>query len=90
MVGCDSKQSNFVYSFRFEQSGVYIPVIIYYGSKWSWAEMIMGRNDPEPMYGNYTNSHRYTKMAAAVKFGKHLKELRLHLCQTSTASKGVR
>merc|ERR1711915_1071211 len=32
------------------------------------------------------------KMAtsAAVKFGRHVKELRIHLCQTSPASKGVR
>ncbi|KAL4230395.1 ndufa2 [Mactra antiquata] len=29
-------------------------------------------------------------MAAAVKFGKHLKELRIHLCQKSPASQGVR
>ncbi|WAQ98251.1 NDUA2-like protein [Mya arenaria] len=29
-------------------------------------------------------------MAAAVKFGKHLKELRIHLCQKSAASQGVR
>ena len=21
-----------------------------YGSKWSWTEMVMGRNDPEPLY----------------------------------------
>ncbi|EZA55808.1 hypothetical protein DMN91_012072 [Ooceraea biroi] len=27
---------------------------------------------------------------AAVKFGKHLKELRIHLCQTSKSSQGVR
>ncbi|XP_049800820.1 NADH dehydrogenase [ubiquinone] 1 alpha subcomplex subunit 2 [Schistocerca nitens] len=26
----------------------------------------------------------------AIKFGSHLKELRVHLCQTSNASKGVR
>lgn len=33
-----------------------------------------------------------TKMAArsAYKFGQNLKELRIHLCQKSTASKGVR
>ncbi|XP_053398662.1 NADH dehydrogenase [ubiquinone] 1 alpha subcomplex subunit 2-like [Mercenaria mercenaria] len=29
-------------------------------------------------------------MATAVKFGKHLKELRIHLCQKSVASQGVR
>ena len=31
-------------------------------------------------------------MASAkfVKFGSHLKELRIHLCQTSAASSGVR
>ncbi|KAK6173377.1 hypothetical protein SNE40_016842 [Patella caerulea] len=29
-------------------------------------------------------------MAAAVRFGQHLKELRIHLCQKSSASKGVR
>ncbi|XP_060569856.1 NADH dehydrogenase [ubiquinone] 1 alpha subcomplex subunit 2-like [Ruditapes philippinarum] len=29
-------------------------------------------------------------MAAAVKLGRHLKELRIHLCQKSAASKGVR
>ncbi|KAH3781677.1 NADH dehydrogenase [ubiquinone] 1 alpha subcomplex subunit 2-like [Dreissena polymorpha] len=29
-------------------------------------------------------------MAAAVKFSKHLKELRIHLCQKSAASQGVR
>merc|ERR1712168_60444 len=29
-------------------------------------------------------------MAAAVKFGRHVKELRVHLCQTSAASQGVR
>ncbi|KAK7097526.1 NADH dehydrogenase [ubiquinone] 1 alpha subcomplex subunit 2-like [Littorina saxatilis] len=28
--------------------------------------------------------------SAAVRFGKHLRELRIHLCQTSPASKGVR
>jgi len=28
--------------------------------------------------------------ATALRFGKHLKELRIHLCQTSQASKGVR
>ncbi|XP_025416739.1 NADH dehydrogenase [ubiquinone] 1 alpha subcomplex subunit 2 [Sipha flava] len=27
---------------------------------------------------------------SAIKFGSHLKELRLHLCQSSTSSKGVR
>merc|ERR1711912_210383 len=33
-----------------------------------------------------------TKMAAAkaLRFGSHLKELRIHLCQKSAASKGVR
>uniref|UniRef100_A0A6M2DP12 NADH dehydrogenase [ubiquinone] 1 alpha subcomplex subunit 2 n=1 Tax=Xenopsylla cheopis TaxID=163159 RepID=A0A6M2DP12_XENCH len=29
-------------------------------------------------------------MSRAVKFGAHLKELRLHLCQTHESSKGVR
>ncbi|KAK7500535.1 hypothetical protein BaRGS_00008110 [Batillaria attramentaria] len=28
--------------------------------------------------------------SAAVRFGQHLKELRIHLCQKSAASKGVR
>ncbi|KAL3878153.1 hypothetical protein ACJMK2_030523 [Sinanodonta woodiana] len=28
--------------------------------------------------------------AAALRFGKHLKELRIHLCQKSNTSKGVR
>ncbi|KAK3100049.1 hypothetical protein FSP39_013928 [Pinctada imbricata] len=28
--------------------------------------------------------------AAALRFGKHLKELRIHLCQKSAASKGAR
>ncbi|CAH0386053.1 unnamed protein product [Bemisia tabaci] len=28
--------------------------------------------------------------ARAIKFGSHLKELRLHLCQTGETSKGVR
>ncbi|XP_025085618.1 NADH dehydrogenase [ubiquinone] 1 alpha subcomplex subunit 2-like [Pomacea canaliculata] len=28
--------------------------------------------------------------AAAVRFGAHLKEIRIHLCQKSPASKGVR
>ena len=28
--------------------------------------------------------------AVAVKFGKHLKELRIHLCQKSPTSQGVR
>ncbi|CAH1709742.1 NADH dehydrogenase [ubiquinone] 1 alpha subcomplex subunit 2 [Aphis gossypii] len=27
---------------------------------------------------------------SAIKFGSHLKELRLHLCQSSASSKGVR
>ncbi|VVC35416.1 NADH dehydrogenase [ubiquinone] (complex I), alpha subcomplex, subunit 2,Thioredoxin-like [Cinara cedri] len=27
---------------------------------------------------------------SAIKFGSHLKELRVHLCQTSASSKGVR
>ncbi|XP_008187106.1 NADH dehydrogenase [ubiquinone] 1 alpha subcomplex subunit 2 [Acyrthosiphon pisum] len=27
---------------------------------------------------------------SAIKFGSHLKELRLHLCQSSSSSKGVR
>ena len=44
-----------------------------YGPKWSWAEMVMGRNDPEPdgvtnVYINKTG--HMTKMAAMPIYGK--------------------
>merc|ERR1712168_592959 len=32
----------------------------------------------------------YKMAASAMRFGKHLKELRIHLCQQSPASQGVR
>ena len=32
-----------------------------YGPKWSWAEMVMGRNDPEP--------YRYTTTTTYLTFG---------------------
>ena len=35
-------------------------------------------------------SFKMTAATKALQFGKHLKELRIHLCQTSSASRGVR
>ena len=41
--------------------------LIYYGPKWSWAEMVMGRNDAEsfelhlPLWSKYPEKERHLK-----------------------------